>query len=70
MKKLLGLIVLGVAVKLLLDSEKGDQIKAEVKRWWGKVEDVLDDVMEKAFDKVEDAGQKVDDVLPSGKAGI
>lgn len=66
MKKLLALVVLGVAIKLFLDSEKGEEVKKEVKKWFNEMEDTLNKAVEKAFDKVENTAEKVDDVLPSG----
>lgn len=64
MKKLLGIVVLGVAIKLLLDSEKGEEIKKEVRRWWDEMEDTINEAVKKALDKVEDTAAKVDNVLP------
>ena len=64
MKKILALVVLGVAIKYFLDSEKGEEFKNEVRHWWDRVEDTLNDVVAKAFSKVETAAEKVDDITP------
>jgi hypothetical protein len=41
MKKLLTLLALGVAVKYLLDSEKGKEIKSQIKGWIGNAQDAV-----------------------------
>ena len=60
MKKLLVLVAVGVAVKYLLDSDKGDEIKSYVKDLLGDARDVLNDFLEKTTDKVENATSAVD----------
>ena len=45
MKKLLTLIALGAAVKYFLDSEKGHQLKSQLKGWMGDAKDVFDDTV-------------------------
>lgn len=60
MKKLILLAAVGVAIKLFLDSEKGDEVKAYVRDMLGDAREFLNDFFEKASDKVEDAASAVD----------
>ena len=60
MKKLLVLVAAGVAIKLFLDSKKGDEVKAYVKDMLGDAREFLNDFFEKASEKVETAASAVD----------
>lgn len=64
MKKLLVLVAVGVAIKLFLDSEKGDEVKAYVTDMLGDAREFLNDFFEKASEKVENAAVTVDRKLP------
>jgi hypothetical protein len=48
MKKLLALVVLGVAVKLFLDSESGKEIKRHLQDWLAEAQDILGDTLDTA----------------------
>ena len=60
MKKLLVLVAAGVAIKLFLDSEKGDEVKAYVRDMLGDAREFLNDFFENASEKVENAASAVD----------
>ena len=64
MKKLLVLVAVGVAIKLFLDSDKGDEVKAYVRDMLGDAREFLDEFFEKASQKVETAANAVDRKLP------
>jgi hypothetical protein len=64
MKKLLVLVAAGVALKLFLDSEKGDEVKAYVRDMLGDAREFLNDFFEQASEKVENAAVAVDRKLP------
>ena len=60
MKKLLVLAAVGIAIKLFLDSEKGDEVKAYVRDMLGDAREFLNDFFENASEKVENAASTVD----------
>ena len=60
MKKLLVLVAAGVAIKLFLDSEKGDEVKDYVRDMLGDARTFLNDFFERASEKVETAASAVD----------
>ena len=60
MKKLLVLVAAGVAIKLFLDSEKGDEVKAYVRDMLGDAREFLNDFFERASEKVENTASAVD----------
>ena len=68
MKKLLILAAIGVAIKLFLDSEKGEELKDKARDWWQDMQDklynALENAAEKTAEKIENTAVKVDDVLP------
>ncbi|HUQ64758.1 MAG TPA: hypothetical protein VM101_01285 [Flavitalea sp.] len=63
MKKLLVLVAVGVAVKLFLDSEKGEEVKSYVRDLLGDVQDTFNDYLEKGSQKVERTARQVNDKL-------
>jgi hypothetical protein len=63
MKKLLVLVAVGVAVKLFLDSEKGEEVKSYVRDLLGDVQDTFNEYLEKASQKVERTASQVNDKL-------
>lgn len=63
MKKLLVLAVVGVAVKLFLDSEKGHELKQRVRDLIKEAQDTINDYLETASEKVEDMAGTVDSVV-------
>ena len=60
MKKLLVLVAAGVAIKLFLESEKGDEVKAYVRDMLGDAREFLNDFFERASEKVENTASAVD----------
>ncbi len=54
MKKLLALVIAGVAVKYFLDSEQGKQLQNQLKGWLGEVQDTFTDSMDNANGRVKD----------------
>ena len=63
MKKLLVLVVIGVAVKYFLDSEKGDELKSYVRDLLGDAQDTFNEFFSKTSDKIEDTANDVDSTL-------
>jgi hypothetical protein len=63
MKKLLVLAVVGVAIKLFLDSDKGQELKQKVLDLISDAQDAINEYLEKATEKVEDVAGTVDTVV-------
>jgi hypothetical protein len=66
MKKILALIVVGVAIRYFLSSEKGRQLKNRVRELLDEGLEALNEKLETAAGKVEDAAAKVDNVVRKG----
>jgi len=68
MKKILALVVVGVAIKIFLDSAKGQQLKGRIRQGVRNAEDKvnkkLTHVVENAFDKIENTASKIDRAIP------
>jgi len=67
MKKILALIIVGVAVKYFLDSEKGRQLKSRVRDLLDEGLDAVNEKLETAASKVEQAAGKVDNLMSKSK---
>jgi hypothetical protein len=63
MKKILALIIVGVAVKYFLDSDKGRQLKIRIRELLDEGLDAVNDKLETAAGKVERAAGRVDDFI-------
>lgn len=64
MKKLVGLIVAGVAIKYFLDSQQGRQLAKQVKDWLGEAQDKMSDIVQRTTDTVRQAASNVDVANP------
>jgi gas vesicle protein len=60
MKKVLLILLAGVAVGLLIAPDKGSET-------WGKVVDGLDDLKDKAMDEINNLVEKGKDMVSKGK---
>lgn len=59
MKKILTLLALGIAVKYFLDSEKGKDVKTQVKGWLGDAKDTFTDTLNGAERKIHKEASKM-----------
>ncbi len=59
MKKLLTLLALGVAVKYFLDSEKGKELKTQIKDWANKAQDAVAETVGSLEDKAGKTAPKM-----------
>jgi hypothetical protein len=53
MKKLLALVIAGVAIKYFLDSEQGKQLQNQLKDWLGDVQDTFNETVNTATGKAK-----------------
>lgn len=65
MKKLIALAVVGVAVKLFLDSEQGVEMKRRLRNVIQDAQDSINSWLEKVADKIEDTAADVDQAVAS-----
>lgn len=65
MKKLIVLAVVGVAVKLFLDSEQGVEIKRRIRNVIQDAQDSINGWLENVADKIEDTAADVDKAVAS-----
>lgn len=59
MKKLLTLLALGVAVKYFLDSDKGKELKTQIKGWIGDAQDAVAETVGNLEDKAGKTAPKM-----------
>lgn len=64
MKKLLALIVVGVAVKYFLDSEQGRQLKNQVMDLLAEAQDTFTEGINKATGRIAQTARQADQALP------
>jgi hypothetical protein len=59
MKKLLTLVIAGVAVKYFLDSEKGQSLKTQLKGWLGEAQDAMKETVNRASGNVNQVADRI-----------
>jgi hypothetical protein len=64
MKKLLALVVAGVAIKFFLESEQGKDIKNKIISWLDDLEASWDNQAPAATQKIEQMANSTDNFLP------
>jgi hypothetical protein len=64
MKKLLTLVLAGVAIKYFLDSEKGNQMRSKVTQWLSDAQDEFGNLIDKTSQKVGQTVSKIDQTVP------
>lgn len=59
MKKLVSLVIVGIAVKYFLDSESGKDIKRQLHDWLGDVQDLFSKHVDAAKKELASAGDNI-----------
>jgi hypothetical protein len=65
MKKLLTLVLAGVAIKYFLDSAKGNDVRTKLKGWLSEAQDSFSDLAGKVTQKAENIARNTDRSMPA-----